>query len=71
MQWENSTMSESNWRSPEAYAMLQGAEITDFAWEFLRRNNEYREDHLKLESSGPVVDVSRNFRQRWGLSFRG
>jgi hypothetical protein len=37
-------MCEFDWRSPETYAKLQTAEAADFAWEFLRRNSECRED---------------------------
>lgn len=69
--WEKSTMSESDWRSPEAYAIMQDAEAADFAWEFLRRNADYREDHRRLQNGGSVFAVNRKFRQRWGLSFRG
>jgi hypothetical protein len=43
--WENRTMSEFDWRSPEAYAKLQTAEAADFAWECRRRNSDYREDY--------------------------
>ena len=39
------TMSEFDWRSPETYAKLQTAESADFAWEYLRRSYEYREDY--------------------------
>jgi hypothetical protein len=38
-------MSEFDWRSPETYARLQSAEAADFAWEYLRRNSDYREDY--------------------------
>jgi hypothetical protein len=68
---EESKMSESDWRSPEAYAVMQVAEAADFAWEFLRRNGDYREDHRKLQRSGTPFTVNPKFRQRWGLSFRG
>lgn len=64
-------MPEPDWRSPEAYRIMQDAEAADFAWEFLRRNADYRKDHRKLQRDGTVFNVSRSFRQRWGLSFRG
>jgi Family of unknown function (DUF6499) len=35
-------MFEFDWRSPETYAKLQTAEAADFAWEYLRRNSDYR-----------------------------
>jgi Family of unknown function (DUF6499) len=43
--WENRTMSEFDWRSPETYAKLQTAEAADLAWECLRRNSDCREDY--------------------------
>jgi hypothetical protein len=63
-------MPESDWRSSHAYAFLNDAEAADFAWEFLRRNEKYREDHRNLQSEAPSP-LSWHFRQRWGLSFRG
>jgi hypothetical protein len=43
--WENRTMSEFDWRSPETYARLQTVEAADFAWECRRRNSDCREDY--------------------------
>ena len=62
-------MSESEWRSPEPYAIMQDAEAADFAWEFVRRNPDYRQDHRKLQSDGSLFRVSRKFRRRWGFLF--
>jgi hypothetical protein len=67
----NSVMSEFDWRSPETYGKLQSAEMPDFAWECLRRNDDYRNEYRALESRGPPVTASNGFRSRWGLSFRG
>jgi hypothetical protein len=64
-------MSEFDWRSPEVYTTMQVAEAPDFAWEYLRRNSDYQKDYRKLQSGGSHANVSRTFRQRWGLSFRG
>jgi Family of unknown function (DUF6499) len=63
-------MSEFDWRSAEAYTNLRGADAADFAWEFLRRSGDYREDY-RLVQSGGLPDLIAKFRQRWGLSFRG
>ena len=52
-----------DWRSPQAYTIMQDAEATDFAWEFVRRNADYREDHRKLQSDGSLFRVSRKFRR--------
>jgi Family of unknown function (DUF6499) len=38
-------MFEFDGRSPETYAKLQTAEASDFAWEYLRRNSDCREDY--------------------------
>jgi hypothetical protein len=62
-------MSEFNWRSSDAYyKRTEGAELTGFAWECLRRNPDFRRDRL---SASPVsLTVSAEFRDRWGLAFR-
>jgi hypothetical protein len=62
-------MSESDWRSPEPYAIMQDAEAADFAWEFVRRNPDYRRDHRKLQRNGSRLGVNRTFRHRWGFLF--
>jgi hypothetical protein len=38
-------MPEFDWRSPGSYKSLQDAEITDIAWECLRRNAGYRREY--------------------------
>ncbi|MGY2932813.1 hypothetical protein ACVWZ6_002415 [Bradyrhizobium sp. GM6.1] len=35
-------MPEFDWRSPDSYKSLEDAEITDIAWECLRRNVDYQ-----------------------------
>ena len=48
------------------------SEATDFAWECLRRNLDYREDYRSLQRGGsPAALSEEKFRERWGLSFRG
>jgi hypothetical protein len=64
-------MSEFDWRSSETYQQLQAADAPAFAWECLRRNNDYRNEYRALNSRGSPAAVSDEFRQRWGLSFRG
>ena len=46
-------MPEFDWRSPESYKSLQDAEITDIAWECLRRNADYRRDYEAMIASSP------------------
>jgi Family of unknown function (DUF6499) len=60
-------MSKFNWRSASGYDRAQGAEITGFAWECLRRNQNYQRDRRGIS---PTSTVSDEFRQRWGLCFR-
>jgi hypothetical protein len=61
-------MSTFNWRSSDAYERAQSAEITEFAWECLRRNPDFQRDHRSASLAGS--GVSTELRQRWGLVFR-
>ena len=63
-------MSEFDWRSSETYKKLQAADAPDFAWECLRRNSDYRSEYRTHHDGGASGAVSREFRNRWGLSFR-
>jgi hypothetical protein len=60
-------MSKFDWRSASGYDRAQDAEITGFAWECLRRNQNYQRDRRGIS---PTSTVSDEFRQRWGLCFR-
>jgi hypothetical protein len=63
-------MSKFNWRSSaDFYDRLEGAEITGFAWECLRRNRDFQQDHRTAPPPG--LSASTEFRQNWGLVFRG
>jgi Family of unknown function (DUF6499) len=63
-------MSRFNWRSSvDFYDRLEGAEITGFAWECLRRNPNFQRDYRAAPPFGG--GVSSEFRQHWGLVFRG
>lgn len=59
-----------DWRSAAAYAYLDNLSSSELAWEFLRRNPDYRRDHRAIVG-GPVGPVE--FRGllilRWGLPF--
>jgi hypothetical protein len=57
------------WRSPEAYSKLQNADRTGLAWECLRRNPEYQEQYRSLANTSGGAPAE--FREKWGLSFRG
>jgi len=62
-------MPDFDWRSPEAYSKVQNADPTGLAWECLRRNPEYRKNYRALEN--PHGAAPSEFRNKWGLSFRG
>ena len=63
-------MSGFNWRSSaDFYNRVEEAEITGFAWECLRRNPAFQQNHRTAAPSG--LSVSIEFRQNWGLVFRG
>jgi hypothetical protein len=62
-------MPDFDWRSPEAYSKLQNADLTGLAWECLRRNPEYRKHYYAL--ANPRAGAPAEFRNKWGLSFRG
>ena len=61
-------MPDFDWRSPEAYSKLQNVDPTGLAWEYLRRNPEYRKTYRALEK--PLDAAPAEFRQKWGLTFR-
>ena len=63
-------MPEFDWRSPESYKSLQNADITDIAWECLRRNADYRRDYQAMIASSPDGEVTAEVRRRWGICFR-
>ena len=65
----------TDWRSQEAVDALLELDRAGLAWEFLRRNPDYREDFrqtLQRIASGEISEEAamREFSRRWGLSFR-
>lgn len=63
---------EENWRSDTAYEYVDKLTANDLAWEFLRRNPEYRTAFQALVSSGRLTDeAAKIFARQWGLCFRG
>jgi hypothetical protein len=63
-------MPELDWRSPDSYKSLQTADITDIAWECLRRNVDYQRDYEATIANSPDGGVTAEFRRRWGICFR-
>jgi hypothetical protein len=60
----------SDWRSHKAYVNFEKAEAADIAWEWLRRDGEYRSDYGSLTVDQRSGAMTERFRQKWGLSFR-
>lgn len=65
-------MSENeSWRSEAAYDYIEKLTPGDLAWEFLRRNPDYRQLYQELLDVGRLTeDVAREFAEQWGLRFR-
>jgi len=62
---------EGSWRTGSAYDYIDGLSAPDIAWEFLRRNHDYRREYSELQDSGHLApDKARALSDRWGLSFR-
>ena len=62
---------EDAWRSEAAYNYIDTLTPGDLAWEFLRRNIEYKRSYDEfLQRNGKSEEVSREFTSRWGLRFR-
>lgn len=62
---------DESWRSEAAYDYIDKLTPGDLAWEFLRRNPEYRKSYQELVSIGRLTeDIAREFTEQWGLRFR-
>ncbi len=65
-------MPSSDWRSPAAYGHAQSIPAAGFAWEYLRRDDEYRRGFHRLKRKSPYdTEAQTAFSNRWGLRFRG
>jgi hypothetical protein len=59
-----------DWRAPAAYVHTKTIPAAGFAWEYLRRNHDYRQDFQLLVRAGrPNVSELEAFARRWGLRF--
>ncbi len=62
---------EQSWRSEAAYEYIDQLTTSELAWEFLRRNPDYRIAFQALLSSGRLSDeTASSFAEQWGLYFR-
>lgn len=63
-------MQSIDWRTPAAYHHATKLPAAGFAWEYLRRNDEYRQDFMKIvRQHDPFGDALEAFVRRWGLRF--
>jgi hypothetical protein len=65
----------TDWRSQDAVDALLELDRAGLAWEFLRRNPDYREDFrqtLQRVATGEISEdaAMTEFSRRWGVSFR-
>ena len=63
-------MTAGDWRSAEAYEYVRDLDPADMAWEFLRRNPEYRQDFDRIVGDPPDPEREAALLHRWGLRFR-
>ena len=59
-----------DWRSPAAYRHAKHIPAAGFAWEYLRRNDDYRRDYQTVATTRrPGSPALEAFADRWGLRF--
>lgn len=66
-------VSETVWSSPQFVIQFPPLDRSGFAFEFLRRNSDYRSDYAAFASQGGTVakrNALQGLRTRWGIAFR-
>jgi hypothetical protein len=58
-----------DWRSAAAYAYLNDLTPAEYAWEFLRRNPNYRSDYRTAAETTVKADPLEPWVVHWGLRF--
>lgn len=59
-----------DWRSPKTYSAAKRIPASGFAWEYLRRHDEYHRDYQTITRAGkPAPRRLEAFSRRWGLRF--
>ncbi len=59
-----------DWRSPAAYRFAKSIPAAGFAWEYLRRDDEYRREFQAITTlRKPDPQRFEAFVKRWGLRF--
>jgi hypothetical protein len=63
-------MPSTDWRSPAAYAHTKSISAAGFAWEYLRRDEDYRRDFHRVRRLSRLNSGAQTaFSERWGLRF--
>lgn len=63
-------MPSSDWRSPAEYAYADRIATAGFAWEYLRRDDNYHRDFERVTAQQPIAeDMLDAFSDHWGLRF--
>lgn len=59
-----------DWRVPGAYGHAKTIPAAGFAWEYLRRNEDYHRDFQTISRlKKPTASRLEAFSKRWGLRF--
>lgn len=63
-------MAPIDWRRPETYEKIRDLDAVGLAWEYLRRNPDYRRSYVELSGVIPMFghEIPAPLRH-WGLSF--
>lgn len=63
---------EGSWRTDSAYDYTEHLSPSDLAWEFLRRNEDYRREYSATQAGALTgAQHEQSISDLWGLSFRG
>lgn len=66
-------MSPIDWQTQSTYDAVQHHDAPGFAWEFLRRNSDFKADLKALQASGrqlPTDAQKEGFARKWGVRCR-
>jgi hypothetical protein len=59
-----------DWGSPAVYQHAYNISAAGFAWEYLRRDDDYHRDFRRLNRlEDPTASAFEAFSRRWGLRF--
>ncbi len=58
-----------DWQAAAAYEHADHIPAAGFAWEYLRRDDDYQDDYEKLIRRPSSRKLLSAFTQRWGLRF--